>query len=157
METSLILQAITALVSITGISISIVTSFVVYRKMAPEIKGIDASTGKTIAETSKISAETIASYATELKSIKEENLQQQAESKKERQLLNAQIEELRVEINNIKDVQDRERRLYNRFISELLFGITRLVGQIQMSGETPIWTPPAKTPLEFDSLKGDTQ
>ena len=36
------------------------------------------------------------------------------------------------------------------FINELLLGIARLTGQIQKRDETPVWTPPQKTPFDCD-------
>jgi hypothetical protein len=139
---------LTLFTSIIAILISIGTSYIAFRKYQPEIKNTNAETDKINAETNKIAAETVAAYALELKTIKEDNKREREAMEKELETMRIEINKLRKEINDINNNQEKERSMYRQFINELLMGINRLTGQIQMRGETPVWSP-GKPPFDI--------
>jgi hypothetical protein len=167
---------LTLFASITAVLVSVVTSFIALRKYQPEVKNTNAETDKINAETNKIAAETVSAYALELKTLKEEHRveimeinaqtarsiasyaqefktmkEDRDKERKDTELqldsMRVEINKLRKEINEINSNQERERSIYRQFINELLMGINRLTGQIQMRGETPVWSP-GKPPFD---------
>jgi hypothetical protein len=114
---------------------SAVSMYIAWKKVKPELRNTMADTDKIIEETRKISAETIAAYAIELKNIKDEQLRERNANKEQFRLME-------MEIKQLKETQEKERILYRQFISELIVGITKLTGQIQLRGEQPVWQVP---------------
>jgi predicted membrane protein len=143
---------ITITLSLLGTAIAIIVSaisaYISIKKFKPEIQNTNAGTEKITAETIKISAETISSYALELKNIKEDTIRERVENEKRYDDMACEIDKLNIKIRELTTKQEVERSTYRTFINELLFGITRLTGQIQATGQPPVWLPPKVTPFE---------
>jgi len=138
MDLTIFLQTLGTSLALLASGISM---YIAWKKTKPEIRNTMADTDKIIEETRKISAETISAYAVELKNIKDEQL-------KERNFNKEQFRLMELEIRQLKEIQEKERASYRQFINELLVGITKLTGQIQLRGEQPVWHAPTKVPFE---------
>jgi len=137
----------TGVISLVGAIIAIIasaiSSIIAIRKSKPEVE-------KTKAEVEKAKAEIVEIYADELRQVKEEN-------KSLRVSYNALADEFKMSRNDFdtrlnQQILDRkeEQLRYREFINELLLGIARLTGQIQMTGVPPVWVPPTKTPFDCE-------
>lgn len=136
------MELVGLLTSIVAVIASAISIYIAFKKSKPEIKNIDSLTQKNRAEIVEI-------YAEEIRKLKEEQTTDSEKRDKKISVLEEQISELNKKLNQQANERKQEQLLYREFINELLVGITKLTGQIQIKGETPVWVPPAKTP--FDS------
>jgi uncharacterized protein HemX len=136
------MELVTLLAAIVSVLASAVGIYIALKKSKPEIKNTDSLTEKNKAEIVEI-------YAEEIRKLKDEQEKDSEKRDKKITFLEEQVVELNKKLNQQANERKQEQLLYREFINELLVGITKLTGQIQIKGETPVWVPPAKTP--FDS------
>ena len=100
-------------------------------------------------ENEKTKAEIVEIYSKELRELKIEFLGFQENSKNKEKEFGNKIKELEIKLNQQINERKEEQLKYREFINELLFGITKLTGQIQMNGkDLPVWSPPEKNPFD---------
>jgi len=142
MENSVV-GIITLISTAVAIIASVFSVYISLKKHKPEIKNTDSLTEKNKAEIVEI-------YADEIRKTKEDQEREQEKRDKKIEILEQKI----VDLNNKLIQQTEERRaeqvIYREFINELLFGIMRLSGQIELTGVSPVWSPPVKTPFGHD-------
>lgn len=127
----------------TGISIviSIIAIYVSWKKMKPEMKVLDS-------ENEKNKAEIVEIYSEELRKLKEAQQKEREDNDRKMKELKDQFALLNIKFNQQIVERKEEQIKYREFINELLLGITKLTGQIQIKGEAPVWIPPSKTPFD---------
>jgi len=137
------MELVTLLAALVSVIASAVGIYIALKKSKPEISNTDSLTQKNKAEIVEI-------YAEEIRKLKEEqdNLAEKRDNKIN--TLEQQLSSLNVKLNEQANERRKEQLLYREFINELLVGITKLTGQIQIKGETPVWVPPTKTPFDCE-------
>ena len=76
-----------------------------------------------------------------MRELKIEFLGFQENSKNKEKEFGNKIKELEIKLNQQINERKEEQLKYREFINELLFGITKLTGQIQMNGkDLPVWS-----------------
>lgn len=133
-----ILTVIGVLVSITA---SAIASYLTVRKSRNENSNLQSQSDKN-------KAEIVAIYSEELRILKEERKKELEETKNKFLEYDIKIQELSDRIVLLTNSRKEAQKMYDEFISELFVGITKLTGQIQITGQTPIWSPPFRTPFE---------
>lgn len=127
---------------VASIAVSIISITIALKKSKPEIENVESLSDKNKAEIVMI-------YAEELRKIKEENKLEREETFKKISEFEMRIVSLNDKLNEQIRERKEEQLRYRSFINELLLGITKLTGQIQIKGETPVWVPPTNMPFDF--------
>jgi chromosome segregation ATPase len=127
MSTETIILFIVTFVNIVG-QLSVI--FIAIRKLPKEEGKLDSESKKSTSEAIESSSRALKNYSEEISKLKEDN-----------QAMEKRYEE------RIKKAEDRifileqEQVESTNYIKDLLAGIERLIGQLKMRGEVPVWQP----------------
>jgi hypothetical protein len=128
---------------ISGLSLvtGVVSIYISVKKTPHEIEKMDSDAVKTSSEATRSSAETVRIYADEIARLKAAHNKEVADLEQKNQdeidRISKKVDGLSTEVIELKTAQSES----NEYVRGLLRGIERLIGQIKMTGQIPVWEP----------------